>query len=244
MTERAYYTYASSAPFAAEIRECRSGKGNCTSEALAEAAGGNGLIKVILDKTIFYPEGGGQPSDRGTINGVPLLEVREEGGEIVHLVSARDLDKVKPGSAILVLDSRRRRDFTQLHTGQHLLSGIILRKLGAPTFSLHLGDDICTIDVDTGAELNEQILVDIEEAVADAIEENHPVNIHLCPPEDVHSFSLRKIPPTGEDVIRVVEVEGFDVIACCGTHLKSTAEIGMLRILGAEKYKGKVRIGF
>ena len=230
MTEKAYYVYASPAPYAAEIRELSAGTG--------------GAIKVILDKTIFYPEGGGQSGDRGTINGVPLLDVLEEDGEIIHLFSAEHAEKLKPGPATLVLDSRRRHDFTQLHTGQHLLSGIILRKLGAPTVSLHLGEDICTIDVDIQTELNEELLIEIEEAVADAIEENHPVITHLCPPEDISSFSLRKVPPIGEEVIRVVEVEGFDTIACCGTHLKSTAEIGMLRVLNAEKYKGKARIAF
>jgi len=84
----------------------------------------------------------------------------------------------------------------------------------------------------------------IEETVAGLIEENRPVNIHLCPPEDISSFPLRKRPPKGEDVIRVVEIAGCDIIACCGTHLKSTAEIGLLRIFGAEKYKGMMRISF
>jgi alanyl-tRNA synthetase len=114
-----------------------------------------------------------------------------------------------------------------------------------------MGDETCTIDVDThlnsascAIEINDEILIKIEEAVADAIEENHPVNIHLCPPEDISSFPLRKIPPQGEEVIRVVEIEGFDCVACCGTHLKSTADIGMLRIFGAEKYKGMTRITF
>jgi len=114
---------------------------------------------------------------------------------------------------------------------------------GKPTVSMHLGDEICTIDVDA-VELNEEILISVEETVADAIEENHPVIIHFCPPEDVSSFPLRKVPPQGEEVIRVIEIEGNDFSPCCGTHLKSTAEIGMLRILGAEKYKGMTRISF
>jgi alanyl-tRNA synthetase len=84
----------------------------------------------------------------------------------------------------------------------------------------------------------------IEEAVADAIEENHPLVIHLCPPEKVESFPLRKVPPQGEEVIRVVEIEGCDFSPCCGTHIKATGEIGMLRILGAEKYKGMTRVTF
>ena len=229
-TERLYYDYTGAAPFGAEILECR------------PAADGN--IQILLDKTIFYPEGGGQPGDRGTINGISLLDVREKDGEIFHLVSSEDGLKLKPGPAELILDSRRRRDHTVLHTGQHLLSGTILSKIGAPTVSMHMGDETCTIDVDTKAEINDEVLAGIEETMAGVIEENRPVTIHLCPPEDISSFPLRKRPPQGEDVIRIVEISGCDIIACCGTHLKSTAEIGLFRIFGAEKYKGMCRISF
>jgi alanyl-tRNA synthetase len=263
-TERIYYKFASAAPLEAEILELR--------------PSGDGNTQILLDKTIFYPEGGGQPCDRGTINGIPLLGVREKDGEILHLVSPEEAGKLRQGPVELVLDTRRRRDLTTLHTGQHLLSGIIFRMTGAETVSLHMGDETCTIDVDTrlnsssGAiTINDEILIGIEEAVADAIEENHPVTIHLCPPEDISSFPLRKLPPQKEEVIHVVEIKGYDCmrrvhtvgmypetntlpkqptlglvdcVACCGTHLKSTAEIGMLRIFGAEKYKGMTRITF
>ena len=229
ITERLYYNYTSSLPFEAGILELR--------------PAGGGITQVILDKTIFYPDGGGQPGDRGSINGVPLLDVAEKNGEILHMVSDAGAGKLRPGAAELILDSRRRLDFTQHHSGQHILSAAILRRLGAPTVSMHLGDETCTIDVDI-AELSDDILTELEETVAYAIEENHPVTVHLCPPENLSSFPLRKVPPKGEDVVRVVEIEGCDLIACCGTHVKSTAEIGMFRILGAEKYKGMNRIGF
>jgi len=228
-TERLYYNYTSAKPFNAEIVK------------LCPVL--NGETPVILDKTIFYPDGGGQPADHGTINGVPVLDVREKDGEILHMVSAENAGKLETGKAELILDSRRRRDHTQLHTGQHLLSGTLLRMTGAPTVSMHMGEETCTIDVNI-PEIKEQTLLEVEDAVADAIEENHPVTVHLCPPEDVSSFKLRKVPPTDEEVIRVVEIVGHDIIACCGTHLKSTAEIGMLRIFGAEKYKGMTRITF
>ena len=241
-TEKLYYNYFSAAPFSAQILDIRTGQEN--------------TVEILLDKTIFYPEGGGQSGDRGTINGVPLLDVREKNGEIYHLVTVENAGKLTPGPAELVLDSRRRLNFTQLHSGQHLLSGILLHRLGAPTVSMHLGDENCTIDVDTfnmrsGSppfELNEDLLAEIEEKVNDVIEENRLVTVHLCPPEDLSSFSLRKPPPkaeiAGDNVIRVVEIEGCDVIACCGTHVKSTAEIAMLRVFSAEKYKGMTRIGF
>jgi len=228
-TEKLCYDYASAEPFKAEIIKL------CPSQ--------NGQTPVILDKTIFYPDGGGQPADRGTINGVPILDVREKDGEIFHTVSAEGAERLEPGKAELILDIRRRRDHTQLHTGQHLLSGTLLRMTGAPTVSMHMGEETCTIDVNT-AEIKDEALIAVEDAVADAIEENHPVIVHQCPPEDISSFKLRKVPPVGEEVIRVVEIEGHDIIACCGTHLKSTAEIGLLRILGAEKYKGMIRIAF
>ncbi|MDR2534589.1 MAG: alanyl-tRNA editing protein [Treponema sp.] len=227
-TERAYYHVPVSPTGTAEIREIR-------------------LIKdtaaVILDKTIFYPEGGGQSSDRGTINGAALVDVQEKDGEILHILSAAAGDRLRLGTAELALDVLRRRDLTIHHTGQHLLSGIILSLTGKSTVSMHIGEAICTIDVDTPS-FSQDALIAVEEATADAIEENQPVIIHLCPPEKTEDFPLRKVPPQGEAVIRVVEIQGRDFSPCCGTHLQSTGQIGMLRILGAEKYKAMTRVYF
>ncbi|MDR3167267.1 MAG: alanyl-tRNA editing protein [Treponema sp.] len=228
-TERLYYEYTSGAPFQGEIREIR--------------PLGEDRMALILDRTIFYPEGGGQSGDRGTIQGFPLVDVQERGGEIFHIISAGDGKDLIPGPAELVLDTRRRRDFTVHHTAQHLLSGTILRLFGKPTVSMHLGDEVCTIDVDT-PEFPEKNLVAAEEAVADAIEGDFPVIIHLCPPERVDDFPLRKVPPQNEEVIRVVEIRENDFSPCCGTHLERTGQIGILRVLGAEKYKGMTRIFF
>jgi alanyl-tRNA synthetase len=195
---------------------------------------------AILDATIFYPEGGGQGGDRGTINGVPVLDVQEKDGEILHLVAPGTL---APGPAELRLDWARRRDLTVHHTGQHLLSGTILRLTGFPTLSMHLGDEVCTVDVDAPA-LSPETLIAVEEAVQDAVKADAPVRVHLCPPENIADFPLRKVPPPGEAVIRVVEIRGYDFSPCCGTHLASTGAIGVLRILGAEKYKGMTRVSF
>jgi alanyl-tRNA synthetase len=229
-TQRAYYDYAGPEIFRAEIREVR------------PSAEGDGKTAVILDKTIFYPEGGGQSADRGTINGIALADVREKDGEILHL-AARGGEALVPGPAELALDVRRRRDFTVQHTGQHLLSGTMLRMTGKPTVSMRLGEEFNTIDVDA-PELAPEVLAAVEEAVMDAVEEDCPVVIHHCPPEDIAAFPLRKVPPRGEEVIRVVEIRGHDFSPCCGTHCVSTGQIGILRILGAEKYKGMTRISF
>jgi alanyl-tRNA synthetase len=227
-TQRRYYETPPAGPFDAAILEIRPQKDS---------------LALILDATVFYPEGGGQPADRGTVNGVPALDVQEKEGEILHIVAAEAGRNLRPGPAELVLDRARRREFTALHTAQHLLSGTMLRMIGAPTVSMRLGEEICTIDVAAG-ELSEATLVEVEEAVADAIEGNHPVIIHLCPPERAEDFPLRKIPPKDEAVIRVVEIAGNDFSPCCGTHLSATGEIGMLRILGAERYKGMTRVSF
>jgi alanyl-tRNA synthetase len=243
--QRLYYDYSSAEPLPAEILEVR---------ILGDRAA------VLLDRTIFYPEGGGQDGDRGSINGVPLLDVKEAPGpagpagrngaagvagpagpEILHLVAAAG--NLKPGPATLILDSRRRRDFTVQHSAQHLLSGTILRLTGKHTVSMHLGAETNTIDVDT-PELSADTLTLVEDAVADAVEADVPLLIHLCPPEDITQFPLRKVPPRGEEVIRVVEISGHDFSPCCGTHCKSTGQIGILRILGAEKYKGMTRVTF
>jgi alanyl-tRNA synthetase len=228
-TERLYYDHVMPKQVSAEIREIR---------PLGDRAA------LLLDKTIFYPEGGGQEGDRGSINGIPLLDVKESAeAEILHLVAASAAGDLRPGPATLILDSRRRRDFTVQHSAQHLLSGTILRLTGSPTVSMHLGLESNTIDVDT-PELSPGVLTQIEDAVACAVESDAPILIHLCPPEDITRFPLRKVPPQGEEQIRVVEIAGNDFSPCCGTHCTSTGQIGIVRILGAEKYKGMIRLSF
>jgi alanyl-tRNA synthetase len=134
-------------------------------------------------------------------------------------------------------------DQTVQHSAQHLLSGTILDLTGFYTLSMHLGETVNTIDVDAPA-LSAEQLTKAEDRVWAAIEEDHPVKIHLCPPENIDDFPLRKKPPQGEEVIRVVEIEGCDFSPCSGTHVSSTGRIGMLRITGAEKYKGMTRVSF
>ncbi len=202
-----------------------------------------GKRAVVLDSTIFYPEGGGQSDDRGTINGAAVTAVRERGTDILHFVDGPLAAALAPGKAELRIDAGRRRDFATQHTAQHLLSATILRLFGAPTLSMHLGDETCTIDVDT-PELGATALAAAEEAAFDIIETDYPVIAHLCPPEDIAAFPLRKRPPADEAVIRVIEIDGYDYSPCCGTHLPSTGRIGAIKIIGAERYKGMTRVTF
>jgi alanyl-tRNA synthetase len=227
-TEKLFYEHTSSDPVVAEIVEIR----NLEDKTA-----------LILNKSIFYPEGGGQPADRGTINGISVFDVQDIDGEILHFISSDDVKNLALGKAELILDARRRRVFSAQHTGQHIFSGMLFRMLDAPTVSMHMGDETCTIDVNK-AGITLEDLHPVEDKVQDIIEEDCPVVTHICPPEDIHQFHLRRLPPQEEEVIRVVQIGGYDIIACCGTHVSSSGKVGMFRVISAEKYKGMTRITF
>ncbi|MCL1993109.1 MAG: alanyl-tRNA editing protein [Spirochaetes bacterium] len=236
-TEKHYYSWESSQPFEAKITETR--------------PAGEGRAALLLDKTVFYPEGGGQGADRGSINGLQVLDVQEKNGEILHIVKIDEGAPPQPGTATLILDEKRRADFTVQHTAQHLLSGIIMRRLGLPTVSFHLGDETSTLDIDPAGgaggkpfALSAVEIEEIEDIAAGEIEACRPVSVHLCPPADINSFPLRKPPPESGEALRIVEIQGNDFSACCGTHCKSTGQLGMIRILGAEKHKSHLRISY
>jgi alanyl-tRNA synthetase len=228
LTEKLFYDHTSDEPITAEILEIR----NLQDKTA-----------IILDKTIFYPEGGGQPADRGSINKIPLIDVQEVDGEILHFISSDDAKNIAIEKAELILDTKRRRDLSAQHTGQHIFSGTLFRMLGAPTVSMHMGDETCTIDVNK-AGITLEDLRPVEDKVQDIIEEDCPITFHLCPPEDIHQFDLRRLPPQGEEVIRIVEIGTYEITPCCGTHLSSSGKVGMFRVIGAERYKGMTRITF
>ena len=142
-----------------------------------------------------------------------------------------------------MVDSNRRRDHSEQHTAQHLLSATVLRILGGPTKSFHLGERYSSIDVDLPV-MDRADADAIEAAVLEVIRDDYPVITHLCPPEDVEAFPLRRKPPAGEDILRILEIDGIDFTPCAGTHLRSTGAIAAFRILKTEKYKGMTRIYF
>lgn len=194
---------------------------------------------VVLEETAFYPHGGGQPCDTGTIGGIPVLDVTGEGDEVLHKVASL------PGGTGAVrcrLDWDRRFDHMQQHSGQHLLSAVCLRLFEAATVGFHLGADTCAIDVDK-PELSPERLDRIEREANRLICGNLPVTSYWVTEEEASRLPLVK-PAQARDRVRIVEIEGVEVNACGGTHVSSTGSLGLIKLLKAEKQKGNTRIYF
>jgi alanyl-tRNA synthetase len=212
---------------------------------VVEMAMRDGRCEVILDGTCFYPGGGGQPCDLGTLGVARVVEVgyRDEGGDphgrIAHVVEPA-LD-VKTGTVLHgVVDAARRRDFMQQHTGQHIFSQALMQAGKLETVSVHFGDDDTTIEVKADS-VTEKILAAAEEIANAVIRENRKVIFHEVDPSEAGRFPLRRTPPeVGR--LRVVEVEGFEWAACGGVHVPSTGEIVFAKAIAQERIRGRVRI--
>lgn len=203
-------------------------------------------INVILDHSIFYPDGGGQPCDTGTIAGLAVDHVEERGDVVVHRVCAGEADSARlvvDASVPCVVDLDARIDRSEQHTAQHLLSAVLVRMLDAHTLSFHLGAAWSSIDVDLPA-LERADADAVEDEVTRIIRDRYAVITHQCPPEDPSGFPLRKDPAVEAAVLRVVEIDGIEYSACCGTHVADTGALGAFRIVKTEKYKGGTRIHF
>lgn len=193
---------------------------------------------VTLSDTIFYPTGGGQPHDTGWIEDAQVLDVFQQNGRVVHVVD-RPLSR---GTVRLVLNWERRFYHMQQHTGQHLLSAVCANKYQWTTQGFHLGENYTTIDITT-PEVTDEVLAEVEDAVNDIIYQDLPVQAYVLEPEEAEKLPLRKVPTVDEDV-RIVEIPGVDLSPCGGTHLKSTGQIGLVKIIRTEKYKGMTRVYF
>ena len=199
----------------------------------------SGRPAAVLDRSAFYPEGGGQPADRGSLSGAAVLDVQEREGVVLHV-----LDRpLEPGDVEGVVDWQRRFDHMQQHHGQHLLSAAFERVHGAPTTSFHLGERTCTIDLDCSvSRLDEAALRSAEAAANETVWRDLPVVARDFGPEERSRPRLRKEPVKGD---RVVLVEGVDASPCGGTHPRSTGEVGAIAVLGAQKWgSGKARVEF
>jgi alanyl-tRNA synthetase len=202
--------------------------------------GGRPRTAAVLEATAFYPEGGGQPADRGTLADAEVQDVQDRDGEVLHFLS-RELEAA-PGDLVSgEVDEERRADFRRQHTGQHLLSAALQAAAGARTVSANLGEELTTVEVDLPA-LGAEALEAAEELANRFVNANHPVVVHWVSPQEAARFPLRKPPPAGLERLRIVEVPGVDASACGGLHVSSTGEVGLIRYAGQEKIRGRVRL--
>ncbi len=196
----------------------------------------NGTYDVTLENTRFFFEGGGQPADNGTIGDVHVLDVQEKEGKIIHVCDA----PVKVGEAYnCKIDKKRRQDLTEQHSGEHILSGLICRKFNANNVGFHISDDVVTVDFDVP--LTKDDVAEAEREANEAVRANAEVKILYPDSETLKTLPYRsKKELTGE--VRLVEYPDADLCACCGTHVVRTGEIGIIKVLSVQNYKGGVRI--
>jgi Ser-tRNA(Ala) deacylase AlaX len=196
---------------------------------------------VVLSDTILYPEGGGQPSDHGTLNGVPVLDVERRQGEIRHALAA----PVPLGPAAVRLDWSRRYDHMQQHTGQHLLTAVAQDRFAWETTAFHLGGTVCDVEL-SAPKLLPHDLTALEEAVAAEIRAARPVRARRAAREELAMLKVRTrgLPEGHEGTIRLVEIVGVDLNTCGGTHVSCTSEIEVVKLLATEALRGGTRLFF
>lgn len=221
VTKRLYYEDVYIKEFSAEVMSCtKSERG----------------YRIILDQSAFYPEGGGQPCDCGTLDGTEVTDVQEEDGDLIHYTAG----PLKPGTKVCgQIDWERRFDLMQQHSGEHMVSGLVHEAYGYDNVGFHMGADEITIDfsgVLTAGQIEE-----IEEEVNRKIWENTPVKIFYPSREELKKLPYRSKKAL-EGRIRLVEFPGADLCACCGTHVTHTGEIGMVKLLSVENFRSGVRV--
>ena len=196
---------------------------------------------VVLQDTVFYPEGGGQPADRGRLGNARVIDVQKVDGEIRHFV---DGELPEPGQRVeLHLDWSRRFDHMQQHSGQHLLTATADRLFGWATTSFHLSADVCDIELDTPSISADQMRR-LEEAVSDVIRDDHTITTRLLEPNQLADLGIRSrgLPAGHEGQVRVIDINRIDECACGGTHLRSTCELEAVKLLDTESIRGGTRL--
>lgn len=193
---------------------------------------------VALDRTAFYPSSGGQPNDRGTLNGMPVLDVNVEDGVVWHMLAAELPAEEVRG----ILDWSRRFDHMQQHTGQHILSQAFVVTCDAETVAFHMGADASTIDLGR-ADLGSDAFAAAEAAANAVIDAAYPVTAMFVTQDELAQLPLRK-PPKVTEAIRVVQVAGFDWSACGGTHVANSSQVGLVKIAGVERRGAELRVTF
>ena len=224
-TERLYYNDSYTLHFEAAVLEV-------TTHAERPA--------VVLDRTYFYPEGGGQPPDHGTLNGVRVLDVQTRPSDraVLHILEAPlQADRVE-GS----IDADRRRDYRQHHSGQHVLSQALEQAAQARTLSVHMSAERMTIDVDR-TNLPPELWEAVEHLANQIVLEDRHVRAWFPTPEELAALNIRKLPEVNGKV-RIVDIGGFDITACGGTHVTRSGEIGVIKVVKAERRGETTRLEF
>lgn len=224
MTNRIYFTDSSCITFDATVER---------------VTAHDGRPAAILDRTAFYPTSGGQPFDTGSLGGARVLDVIDLDDEaIVHVLS----EAVGEGDAVRgAIDWDRRFDHMQQHTGQHVLSAAFDRLFDARTTSFHLGSDIASIDLSN--EVTPEQIAQAETEANTIVWEDRPVAIRFVTSEEAATLPLRK-EPARAGTLRLIEIEGFDLSACGGTHVARTGAIGLIAVVAWERFKGGSRLTF
>ena len=220
-TEKLYYADPFLKTFTATVLDCQPGK--------------NGFV-VTLDRTSFYPEGGGQPADQGTLDGAAVTDVHEKNGAVLHNVdSAVEIGKTVTG----VIDWARRFDHMQQHSGEHICSGLICGRYHCDNVGFHMGTDMVTIDFN--ADISWEELLEIEAQANQYIYEDHPIDIQFHRGSELDAIDYRSKKPLEGDV-RIVAFPGADCCACCGTHVLRSGQVGLVKFLSVQKFREGVRI--
>ena len=192
--------------------------------------------QVVLNRTAFFPEGGGQPCDQGTLGTARVLDVQEQDGLVIHTAD----QPLTPGQAVMgVIDWARRFDLTQQHSGEHIVSGLIHGKYGYDNVGFHLGSEVVTIDF--SGELTADMVAEVEQAANQVIYENWAVDIFYPEAEELAQLDYRSKKAL-EGPVRIVRFPGADVCACCGTHVRRTGEIGLIKIISCQKFRSGSRL--
>lgn len=221
MTEKLYYGDSHLHRFHATVISCTK------SERGYEA---------VLDRTAFFPEGGGQAADTGILGGVDVLDVREKKGVIYHVLAQEIAEGTEVEGKI---DWEKRFERMQQHTGEHIVSGLIHARFGYNNVGFHLGEEVCTLDLN--GPISKEELKEIEIAANKVVFENVPVEVVYPSKAELARMEYRsKIEIEGQ--VRIVKVGKYDVCACCAPHVKKTGEIGLIKFIQSQNYKGGVRI--
>ncbi len=231
-TRRLYYDDAFEKEFTARVMHCEVLPPDVKSGITDRVWG------LILDRTAFYPTSGGQPNDLGKIGDANVLDVRDEGDEILHLVDRKPSD----AEVNCCINWPRRFDHMQQHTGQHLLSAMFQERFGLPTVSFHLGDEICTIDL-RGVEPSAEFLEGAERAANQVVFEDRPVNVRYGTADEFAELGVRK-EVERKGILRAIEIESADLQPCGGTHVKRTGQIGLVLVRRCAKVRQDWRVEF